>query len=75
MRVVDKRYDWRRGKCFALSGGARMIVYWRRHLAGAECRIGFENNCHNANGKMAKNNAERVAELCHILRHSRLREE
>ena len=40
-------------------------------MAGAECRIGFENNCHNANGKMAKNNAERVAELRHILRHSR----
>ena len=31
--------------------------------AAGDCRVGFENNLHNADGQMAKDNAERVGEV------------
>ncbi len=34
---------------------------------GGDCRVGFENNLHNADGSLAKNNAERVAEVAAVL--------
>ncbi|VAW21641.1 FIG01076514: hypothetical protein [hydrothermal vent metagenome] len=36
--------------------------------AGGDCRIGFENNLFNANGTMARDNAERVSELVQALK-------
>ena len=36
--------------------------------AGGDCRAGFENNIRNRDGSIARNNAERIAEIAALLR-------